>query len=200
MIAVVQGLGSPTELGIRVHRSSLVFVSLLRFRVGLCSLARGEGLLKVVDDIVNVLVADRNSDEIFRDTAVGLFFIRELLVRCRPWMDGQCFGVADASEPNVLAQSPSRLRYDGICLLREIGDEFEPINNLTPSILSTLDSEGKNAPKPPRQVFLRQLMALMALQARIADPRDILVLFQPFGELQGILCMSLASQTQRFYS
>ena len=53
----------------------------IRFPIRLRRLAGSKRLLKVGNDIVNVLSADRNPDQIFRDSAVCLLFIAELLMR-----------------------------------------------------------------------------------------------------------------------
>jgi hypothetical protein len=55
-------------------------------------------LLEVVDDVVNVLVADGDTDEVFGDSAVPPFLLRELLVCRSPRMDRQRFRVADTVE------------------------------------------------------------------------------------------------------
>ena len=41
-------------------------------------------------------------------------------------------------------------------------------------------------------------MGLVGLQAGIANPCNILMLFQPVREFQRIVCVSLTPQTQRF--
>lgn len=56
-----------------------------------------EGLLKVVNDIVNVLCTDGDTNEIFRDTAADSLLFRKLFVRGRPGVNRESLGVANAA-------------------------------------------------------------------------------------------------------
>ena len=87
-----------------------------------------------------------------------------------------------------------RLRITDI---RQIRDKLEIIHHLTTRFATTLDPKRENTPKASRQILLRQLMTAVALEPGVADPRDVRVLLQPPGELERILRMSLAAQTQR---
>ena len=81
-----------TIIGIPV----LFSVLLLRLRVWFRGLALLEALLKVPDDVVNVLGTDRDADQVLRDAAVGFLRVGQLLVGRGPGVDGQGFGIADA--------------------------------------------------------------------------------------------------------
>ena len=59
----------------------------MRFGLRFGCFARGKGLFKVLYDIVNVLCAHRNPDQILRDPAVSLLLVAELLVGGRPGVD-----------------------------------------------------------------------------------------------------------------
>ena len=72
-----------------------LLVLFLSFRVRLRGFARRKGLLKVRNDVVNVLRAYGYPDEIFRHTAVRLLLVAQLLVRCAPRVDRQGLRVAD---------------------------------------------------------------------------------------------------------
>lgn len=50
-----------------------------------------------MDDVVNVLCAYGDSDEVCGDAAVGLLLIAKLLMRRRPGVYSQSLGVADAA-------------------------------------------------------------------------------------------------------
>lgn len=67
-------------------------------RVWLCRFARSERLLKVLNDIVNVLSANRNTDEVVRDTAICLFLVAELLMRRCPGVNSQSLGVTNTGQ------------------------------------------------------------------------------------------------------
>ena len=49
-----------------------------------------------MDDVVDVLEADRDADHVLGDAGVGAFLFRKLLVGRGPWVDGEGLGVADA--------------------------------------------------------------------------------------------------------
>jgi hypothetical protein len=70
-----------------VRRTGLVLVLLLWLSIGLRSLAGSETLFEVVDDIVNVLSSDRDTDEVLSDTRVVLLLVAELLVGGGPGVD-----------------------------------------------------------------------------------------------------------------
>lgn len=54
-----------------------------------------ERLLKIGDNVVNVLSADGDTDRVLGHTRVDAFLFRQLLVRGRPRVNGEGFGVAD---------------------------------------------------------------------------------------------------------
>lgn len=57
---------------------------------------RRERLLKVGNDVVNVLRTDGDTDEILGNTTVDTLFFAKLFVSCRPRVDGESLGVANA--------------------------------------------------------------------------------------------------------
>ena len=78
--------------------SPLNHVLFVCFSIGLRRLAGSKRLLKVSDDVVNVLSANRNTDEVFRNPAVCLLFVAELLMCCRPGMNSQSLRVANTCQ------------------------------------------------------------------------------------------------------
>ena len=107
--ALPRDLGGPTHLGLTLGRPRLLLVPFIRCAVSFGGLARGEGLLEVVDDVINVLVADRDPDQVLGDAAVGLFLVRELLVGGGPRVDGQRFGVTDAVATGEVSMEPEQI-------------------------------------------------------------------------------------------
>ena len=63
-------------------------VVFLSFRIRLRRLASRKRLLKVRNNVVNVLCADRDTNEVFCDTAVRLLLVAELLMRRCPGVNG----------------------------------------------------------------------------------------------------------------
>lgn len=98
-----------------------------------------------MDYIVNMLVADGNTNEVFSDSTVPPFLLRKLLVCRGPRMDGQRFGVTDTMNVNGRYQYGRESKYRGGCILCEVRDELEPIDNLTSGVLSTFYPKGKDS-------------------------------------------------------
>lgn len=69
------------------------------------SLSRRKRLLKVGNDIVNVLGTDRDADAIFRNARRKTLLLGQLLMGRSPRVDGKSLGVADAGQ-NRLADDP----------------------------------------------------------------------------------------------
>lgn len=57
-----------------------------------------KSLLKVRNDVANVLCPDRDANEIFSDSSTRTLLITELFVCRGPWMDCEGFRVADTAE------------------------------------------------------------------------------------------------------
>ena len=64
-----------------------MLVTLFGLGIWLSSIARCKGLLKVLDDVVDVLGTYRYPDKIRCDSAVLLLVIAELLMGCCPGVD-----------------------------------------------------------------------------------------------------------------
>lgn len=56
-----------------------------------------ERLLKVSNDVVNVLRTNRDADSVLLDTGVTAFLLGELLMGGGPRVDSQSLGVADTA-------------------------------------------------------------------------------------------------------
>lgn len=112
---LLRHLSRTTQLSITSNIAALTRVCRAARGIGL-GRGRREGLLKVGDDVVNVLRADGDSDEVLAersviiptrtvfcdskthlsDAAAELLLVSELLVGGGPGVDGQSLGVADA--------------------------------------------------------------------------------------------------------
>ena len=86
---------SSTQLSFPVGIPFDVVILLLPLCIWLCSFASRKRLLKVGNDVVNMLCSHGYPNEVFRDTAVRLFLIAQLFVRCAPGVDCQGLRVAD---------------------------------------------------------------------------------------------------------
>ena len=121
---------------------------------GFRGFARGKGLLEVLNDIVDVLRPHGYADQIFSDTATSLLLVAQLLMRGRPRVDGQGFGVTNAMPVSVLPLESQQKNH----LLCQIRDQFESVHYLAASCLSSLDSERQDTTRSSGEVFLRQLV------------------------------------------
>jgi hypothetical protein len=92
-----------------------------------------------------------------------------------------------------------KISYQSLAVsnISQIGNELEPIHNLASRLATALDTKRQNTTKTTLQIPLRILMRRMRRQARVRDPRDIRIALEPLGQLQRILRMPLAAQTQR---
>lgn len=88
--------GSAAHAGIRICVATrpgiLRLARAVRLRGG-----RGEALLEIANDIVNVLCANGDADQILRDARIDALAFGQLLVRRSPGMNGEGLGVADAA-------------------------------------------------------------------------------------------------------
>lgn len=150
-------------------------ILLLPLRILLRRSTRLEALLKIRNDIIDMFRAHADPNQILRHPGPPLLIITQLLMRCRPGVYRQ------------------RLR---VAHIRQIADQLEPIHDLLPSLLPALDTKAQHAAKAAREVFLRQRVALMRFQPRIAHPHDMVVFLQPLGERQRVGGMALTAQRE----
>ena len=136
----------------------------------------GKGLLKVGNDVVNVLGTDGNADEILSDTRGELLLVGELLVGGGPGVDGKGLGVTDVGE---------------------VGDELEAVDNLgAGSAGAGLDAEGEDTAVAALEVLLGHLVRDVVLEAGVRHPADVLALLEPLGEGQGVLGVALGAERE----
>ncbi|KAB8760612.1 hypothetical protein FH972_026604 [Carpinus fangiana] len=150
-------------------------VARLALGLGLCG-GGLEALLKVGDDVVNVLYADADADQVGGDAGVGLLLVGQLLVGGGPGVDGQTLGVADVGQ---------------------VGDELEAVDDLRAGGLAALDAKGEHAAEAAGEVLLGQGVRGVRLEAGVRDPRDVLVLLEPLGQGDGVAGVALAAQAER---
>lgn len=112
-------------LGSSLNNSRSLILLLLGGALRLRALGRGgsgllEGLLEVGDDVVDVLSADRDADEVLGNARADALLVGQLLVRRRPGVDGERLGVADVGE---------------------VGDDLETVDDLAAGRPTALDAE-----------------------------------------------------------
>lgn len=104
------------------------------------SLRSLERLLKVGNNIINMLRSNRDTNRIFSHTRVLTFLIRKLLVGSRPWMDSQCLRITNTNIKSALDTDTKPTNpIKEINILSQIRNQFKSINNLTPGLSTPLN-------------------------------------------------------------
>lgn len=158
-----------------------VILLLRGLALGLCGIGLGSGgllerLLEVGDDIVDVLGADGDADEVLGDAGAHALLVGELLVGGGPGVDGEGLGVADVGE---------------------VGDELEAVDDLAAGGAAALDAEAQDAAEAALEVALGDGMAAVALETRVRDPADVGRGVEVAGEGEGVLGVALGAQRER---
>lgn len=89
--------GCPTEFSIRTWFGPLCRIVRTGCGIRLRCATGGETLLKVVNDIVDMFNADRDSDHVFGYARVQSLLFAELLVGSGPRMNGKGLRVTDTA-------------------------------------------------------------------------------------------------------
>ncbi len=134
-------------------------------------------LLHICKNVVNVLEADGQSDEIRCHPRGQLLFGRKLLVGGRRRVDSQRLGV-------------SQVRY--------MGNQLEGIDKFLAGVQSSLDTEPDQRPGSPREVFGGLFFFRACREPRIVNPGDPGVFFQVLRDGQRIVAMARHPQVKRF--
>ena len=136
-----------------------------------------EGLIEVGEDIVDVLDADGEADEFRRDATGGLLGVCELGVSGAGGVDGKALGVAD---------------------IGEVGEEFEALDECAPSGVAPFDAEDDHGTAFAVEVFLIECEVGIVWEAWEADPLDLRVVFEVFGNSEGIFAMAFHAEREGF--
>lgn len=135
-----------------------------------------EGLLKVGNDVVNVLGAHADADEVLGDTRVLLLLVGQLLVRRGPGVDRERLRVADVGE---------------------VADQLEAVDDLGAAGRAALDADGEHTAVAAGEVLGRGRVRRVRVEAGVRDPADVLVLLEPLGEREGVRRVALGTERER---
>src|SRR5690606_10877455 len=144
-------------------------------RRGVPSLGRGQTFFDVLDDVVDVLDADRQAHELRRDAGRPLLLLVELRMRRRRRMDRETLRVSD---------------------VREVAEELEPFDEPPARVEAALDAEHDHRAAFAAQVLLVQPIGRIVGQPWIADPFDLRVALEVLGDLARVLAVPLHPQRQ----
>ena len=79
----------------------------------------------------------------------------------------------------------------------EMREQLHVRDELHAGVVAALEAEGEHRARALRHVFLGEAVILVARQAGIADPRDLRMLREPFGDRLRVVAMALHAQRQR---
>ena len=136
-----------------------------------------QGVVQIIDDILNILDAHTESNEIRGDAGGLLFGLAELLVGRGGRVNHQALGVPD------VGQMAEQL---------QIFDEFHGCNLPPP------DTEAHQRTLSFGKVLVYQAVGRRRFQAGVADPGDAVVPFQVAGHGHSVFRVALHSQVQGF--
>ena len=105
-------------------------------------------LIKISDDIVDMLRADREADGAGRDVLLRQFLVVQLTMRGRRWMNDEALDVRN---------------------IRQQGEDLEIIAELLRRLAAALDLDGKDRCAAVREIALIKRMIRMIRNARMID-------------------------------
>jgi hypothetical protein len=105
-----------------------------------------ERLLEVADDVVNVFCANADADQVLRDTRSNPLLLRQLLVGCRPRVNGKSLRISN---------------------IGQVRDQLEAIDDLGPGSSTTFDTKTQNTAESALEISLSKFVRRMALETRV---------------------------------
>ena len=138
LLAHVHGDLAVPRLGLRIRRRGA---------------ALGEGLLEVVADVVEMLGADRDADQVLGDAAVDLLLVAQLLVGGGPGVNGEGLAIANATQPVSTKLQPRVGAARGVYLAR-LEIISKPSTTWLPAAPPPLTPNDSTPPEPRGRYFL----------------------------------------------
>ncbi len=138
-----------------------------------------ERLIEIPQNIFNFFDTDAQPHKVGCDSGARLLIRIELAVRRACRMNRQTLCIAD---------------------VREVAEEFEPIDKVAPRIQATFDAKAENRARTFRQIFFRERVIGVALETWVCNPTDSRMLFQEFRDVLRVAHVAVHSQTQCFQS
>jgi hypothetical protein len=155
-------------------------LTLLRLRRSLlqalgAQAGRVESLLEVVDDVVDVLETQGDTDQVGGDTSLDLLLVGELLVGGSPGVDDEGLGVTDVGQVTA---------------------ELEVVDDGADLVDVAGNTEGQDTTESVLEVLGRVLVVGVGLQTGVQNPFDERVSLEPLGEGEGVLVVALTTNGQ----
>ena len=138
-----------------------------------------KGLVEIGQDVVDVLDADGEADEFWFDAAGELLLGGKLGVGRGGWVNGEGFGVSE---------------------IGDVGEELESVDELCSGVCSAFDSKDDYAATLAAKVFFVFSELGVVRQAREADPFDVGVVLEVFGDGEGVFAVAIHAKGEGFDS
>ena len=139
-------------------------------------LRRGEGLIKIGQNVVNVFDADREADHLGPHPSLVLLLQRHLPVRGRSGVAGERFGIAHIDQP-----------------LEQLECVVKPLSGLQ----SACNAKGHQRARASAKIFLRQRVIKVVSEAGVINPRHTRIAVEEFGDAAAVLNVTLDAQCHR---
>jgi len=78
-----------------------------------------------------------------------------------------------------------------------VGGELEVVDDGDAGLLAAADAEGEDAAEAALEVLLGRVVGRVALEARVRDPRHLLVLFEPARQRERVADVALDAERER---
>lgn len=132
-------------------------------------------LLKIVNDIANVLQSQTDSDQIRRHTGLDLLLVRQLLVRGPPGVDDQGLRIADVGQ---------------------VAAQLEVVDDGRHLLDGARNTEGQDTAEAVLEHLLGELVVRVRLETRVQHPVHERVLLEVPREGEGVARGALAAQRE----
>ena len=166
----------PVRQEILYNREGAFFIDRWILWLSPASPGSAQRLCEVVDNVLYIFDADRESDQVRSYTACDQLFIRELAVS----------GV-------------SGMKHAGVCICDVRSDHchFEVLHEFFRSSASALETEGDDSAGAVRHVLMSALVVLVAGKAGIGYPGDLFMSLKELGDLLRVLTVPGHADSER---
>ena len=138
-------------------------------------LDRGECLIQVGDDVLHVLDAYRETDEVFAQVCVGQLFGRKLAVGGRRRVDDERLRIAHVGEQRV---------------------ELDVVDDRQARLASALHAKDECSAVAVREQAASELVTRIVFQARVAHPAHLGVIVQEARHSERVVGVALHAQRE----
>src|SRR5690606_20917687 len=125
-----------------------------------------ESLLQITLDIVDVFNSNRYAEQVWQHPGRELFFVTQLLMCCRRWLNDQRLTVTQ---------------------VREVAYQFQVVDKPAGVMFRALERKGQYSAKPIPQILFGELVIGTAFKSRVIYTFHKGMFFQPLRECERII-------------